>query len=126
METYPTIDEKSGRVLDFEIDNIYVNNSNVARILSKVDGVAEVRVRKLFSRWEEIHIWFKYMNHDCIVWEPFGDNSRYWIGSKTLKEATLDMSKIENAFKRYRPPFIRKVLGDILSLRIFTRLFGKV
>ena len=49
METYPTIDDKSGRVLDFEIDNIYVNNSNVARILSKVDGVAEVRLRKLFS-----------------------------------------------------------------------------
>ncbi len=125
METYPTIDEKSGRVLDFEIDNIYVNNSNVARILSKVDGVAEVRVRKLFSRWEEIHIWFKYMNHDCIVWEPFGDNSRYWIGAKALKEATLDMSKIENAFKRYRPPLIRKVLGDILSFRIFSHLFGK-
>lgn len=125
METYPTIDEKSGRVLDFEIDNIYVNNSNVARILSKVDGVAEVRVRKLFSRWEEVHIWFKYMNHDCIVWEPFGDNSRYWIGSKTLKEATLDMSKVETAFKQYRPPFIRKILGDILSFRIFSQLSRK-
>lgn len=119
METYPTIDKKSSRVLAFEIDNIYVSNSNVACTLSKVDGVAEVRVRKLFSKWEEIHIWFKYMNHDCVVWEPFGDNSRFWIGSKNLKETTLDMSKVETAFKQYRPPFIRKIIGDILSFRIF-------
>ena len=65
------------------------------------------------------------MNHDCIVWEPFGDNSRYWIGSKTLKEATLDMSKVETALKQYRPPFIRKILGDILSSRIFSQLSRK-
>jgi hypothetical protein len=125
METYPTIDEKSSRVLAFEIDNIYVSNSNVARTLSKVDGVAEVRVRKPFTKWEEIHIWFKYMNHDCVVWEPFGDNSRFWIGSKNPKEATLDMIKVETAFKQYRPPFIRKILGDILSFRIFSQLSRK-
>jgi|CXWL01.1.fsa_nt_gi hypothetical protein len=125
MKTYPTVDEKSGLTLAFEIENIYVNISNIARTLSNVDGVASVRVRRPFSKWEEIHIWFKYLNHDCVVLEPFGDNSRYWIGSMNPKEATLDMGKVENVFKQYRPPFIRELIGDILSLRIFSRLFRK-
>jgi hypothetical protein len=123
MKTYPSVDESSGQTVAFEIENIYINISNVARIIANIDGVTEVRVRKPFTKWEEIHIWFKYLNHECVVWEPFGDNSRYWIGSKNPKETTTDMNKIENAFKQYDPPFIRELLGDILSLRIFSRLF---
>jgi hypothetical protein len=125
MKTYPEIDKKSGLTFAFEIENVYINISNATHTLYHVDGVTEVRVPRLFSKWEEIHIWFKYLNHDCVVWEPFGDNSRYWIGSMNPKEATLDMSRVENAFKQYRPSFIREVLGDLLSFRVFSRLLNK-
>jgi hypothetical protein len=125
MKTYPEINAKSGLTVAFEIENIYVNISNVARTLSNVDGVTEMHRRRLFSKWEEIHLWFRYLNHDCVVWEPFGDNSRYWIGSKRAGEATLDMSKVENAFKHYRPSFIREVLCDLVSFRVPSRLLSK-
>lgn len=125
METYPSIDEKNGGPpFAFEIENDYVGLGTVAHILKEIDGVTEVRMRRLFSKWEEIHIWFKYANHDCVVWEPFGDNSRYWIGPKNPEEK-FDVREIENAFKRYRPPFHRAVIGDILSLRLFKRLVGR-
>lgn len=125
MKTYPKIDKKSGLTFAFGIENIYINISTAARVLAHVDGVTEVRVRRPFSKWEEIHIWFKYLSHDCVVWEPFGDNSRYLIGPMNPEEATLDVSRVENAFKQYRPSFIREALGDLLSFRAFSRLLNR-
>lgn len=122
MKTYPSVDEGTGLTFAFEIDNIYVSNSVVASILSTVDGVHEIRTRRLFSKWEEIHVWFKYMDRDYIVWEPYGDNSRYWIGPKDKKEPLMDIKNILAAFERYSPPLPIKLLGDILSLN-FKSLF---
>jgi hypothetical protein len=71
--------------------------------------------RKLFSRWEEIHIWFIYLNRECVVIEPFGDNSRYWIGPKNPEEE-FDISRLEQAFKQYQPPPIVRLIGDLVTL----------
>ena len=120
MKTYPLIDEKKGdRPFAFEIENAYVGTGTIARLLAEVDGVTDVRARKLFRGSSEIHVEFKYLNHDYIVWEPYGDNSRYWIGPKNPEESAGDIGNVENAFKSYRPPFYREVIGDILTLRLF-------
>ena len=120
MDTYPSKDEKTDILVSFEIDNTYASPSMVAGVLSKVDGVTNVKVRRLFSKWEDVHVWFRYKNVDCIVLEPFGDNSRYWIGPKNSEEK-FDFHDIEKAFKRYRPPFLWRMFGDALSLRILRR-----
>lgn len=123
MKTYPDENVESGCAVGFEINNIYVSRRAVAHILRSIKDVTEVKARKLFSRWEAVHIWFKYMNHDCVVVEPFGDSSRYWIGPENT-EQEFDFSEVENAFKRYRPPFHRQIVGDIVSLRLFKRFIG--
>lgn len=126
METYPLIDEKKGdRPFAFEVENVYVGPGTIARLLAEVDGVTDVRTRKLFSGSSEIHVEFKYLNRDYIVLEPYGDNSRYWIGPKNPEENAGDISQIENALKHYRPPFHRAIVGDILSLRLFKRLVDR-
>lgn len=108
----------------FEIDNVYVAITGaVPRILKGVDGVSEIRKRRLFSRWDGIHVWFMYRGCECIVEEPFGDNSRYWIGSGDPAHR-IPMTDVENAFARYRPPFLVKVIGDLISLD-FKSLIGK-
>lgn len=117
MNTHPSVDEKSGCTFAFEIDNIYVSLAAVARILAAVPGVSDVRKRRPFSKWEEIHIWFRFADHDCVVWEPFGDNSRYWIGPQTPTDI-FDISPVEDAFKRYQPPILHRVLGNLLSVRL--------
>ena len=49
MKTYPLIDEKKGdRPFAFEIENAYVGTGTIARLLAEVDGVTDVRARKLF------------------------------------------------------------------------------
>jgi hypothetical protein len=124
MKTHPCVDQKAGFPFAFEVENSYLGPSEIARILSPVDGVSEIRTRKLFSKWEEVHAWFRYKNKDFVVWEPHGDNSRYWIGPKS-QEDRVDISAIQREFERYRVPLIRKLVGDALTLRILKRIFGR-
>lgn len=122
MDTHPIIDQKKGNYpFAFEIENVYVGIRKIAQLLSTVSGVNEVSKRKLFSQSSDVHIEFKYLNTDYIVWEPYGDSSRYWIGPKNTSSNVGDISKIENVFRTYRPPFYREIIGDILSLRPFKR-----
>ncbi|MCY1562005.1 hypothetical protein D9M68_993370 [compost metagenome] len=55
-----------------------------------------------------------------MVWEPFGDNSRYWIGPQEA-ERDVDFATVEMAFKQYRPALLRKVLGDLIGLKFLPR-----
>lgn len=116
MKTYSMFNEKGEQIPVFQIDNIYVSNSRVARILSQINGVSDLRVRKLFAKWEEIHIWFRYRDRNFVVWEPYGDNSRYWLGPNDDRDANVDIKEIQAAFETYKPPFVVKILGDLVSL----------
>ena len=62
-----------------------------------MDGVTDVR-----------RIWFKddrfsftFRGRSCVVNEPWGDNSRYWIGP-TEMEPQIDMRPVHDAFRKYR------------------------
>lgn len=125
MRTYPIINEKkSSRPYAFEVENAYVSAATMVRLLREVEGVTHVRRRKMFSKSREILVEFKYMNDNYVVWEPFGDSSRYWIGPKNPEESMGNIINIENIFKRHRPPFWRGIVGDFLSFRLFKRLIG--
>jgi hypothetical protein len=117
MKTYPIIDEASGRSFAFEVENAYVSSSALGRLLTGIDGVTSVRKRKAFRRPDDVHIEFEYLGREHVVWEPFGDNSRYWIGPKETKGHATNIQPIEERFKSYRPPLARQLLGDILSFR---------
>lgn len=122
MQTYLGEGIESSSAIGFEIDNIYVSLGKIVNILEGIHDVTVVKKRKLFTKWEGIHIWFNYLNHECVVVEPFGDSSRYWIGFNSLEEG-LDISVIESAFRQYQPPLIVKVLGDLIMLN-FRSLFN--
>ena len=125
METYPIIDrKKADGTFAFEIENAYVSPGTIAKLLVEVDGVTDVRKRKLFIGSSDIHIEFKYLNRAYMVWEPWSDSSRYWIGPKKPEEQVIDIGELENALKNYQPTLFRSLIGDLLTLRIFKRLVG--
>jgi hypothetical protein len=125
MKTYPLKDEQDGYPSAFEIENVYVGPRAIGRLLKTIDGVSDVRVRRMFGKWEDIHVWFKYRGRNCVVWEPYGDNSRYWIGPQDAEREKFDVSGLEGAFKAYRPPLHRQIIGDVLTLRVLKRLVGR-
>jgi hypothetical protein len=126
METYPIIDEqKRDGPFAFEIENAYIGPRTIARLLNEIDGVSDVHARRPFSPLSEIQVEFTYCTQPYVVWEPYGDNSRYWIGPKEPAVASADIGEIESAFRHYRPPVYRRWLGDILSLKFITRFFRR-
>ena len=52
--------------------------------------------------------------------EPFGDNSRYWIGPVNPSHGKPDITAIEDAFKRSES-FTVSLLLDVLTLRPLRR-----
>ena len=76
MKTYPILDA-AGRVFAFEISNTFMHYRRLVWVLKNVKGVADISSGKMFG---EVIAEFKYKGTPFIVWEPYGDNSRYWIG----------------------------------------------
>jgi hypothetical protein len=124
MRTYPVGGGADG--FAFEIDHVYLRRETIVHLLNMVDGVTDVRLGGRFGSTDDIRVEFKCQGHDYIVMEPFGDNSRYWIGPKGGKDdvgAAANMGKIKAAFDGYRPPLAVKIFGDLVSLK-FRALFG--
>ncbi|WKD51024.1 hypothetical protein [Microbulbifer spongiae] len=114
MRTYP-IKSTEGTMYAFEVESVYISVNGIASILSTVDGISDMLQRKAFSSEENL-VSFQFQGEDCVVWEPYGDSSRYWIGPKEPEPYT-DFSDVEKAFERYQPFIIRKLVGDILTLK---------
>lgn len=121
MKTYDVL-RANGGVHGFEIDSPYITVNQSASVLKRIAGVSDVRVRKAFSEFEDVHIRFTFRNVECVIWEPFGDNSRYWIGPEK-PEIQVDVSALREGFERYQPSKLRRVFGDLITLD-FKSLLG--
>ncbi len=122
MRIYPLAAKEKDRTFAFEIENAYISLTSIVGLIASVDGATDVKKRKLFAKKDDVHIEFNYMGKPYIVWEPFGDNSRYWIGPKNGPDSALDIQGLEEVFRNHRPPIYLTVIGDILTLRFIKRL----
>jgi hypothetical protein len=97
MKTYPHIRD-DGTISYFEVSNAFPWSWGfMRRVLASVQGVSDFkRVRSDDDRFA-----FVYLGRSCVVNEPFGDNSRYWIGP-VEKDPPIDMTAIRDAFSRFR------------------------
>jgi len=98
MKTYPEYRE-DGTLHSFEITSMWFSLRPIFSILRSVRGVSDVK-RNWFK---DDRIIFKYYGQDAVVNEPWGDNSRYWIGLSTTNESSEPrIEPIEKAFREYQ------------------------
>lgn len=110
------IESASGVVYAFDVEAVYFSRRSLRRILLSVPGVSHLER----SIEVEGSIYkFMYRGKNCMVWEPYGDNSRYWVGQDDKNEDYVDFTDVLEAFKSYQPPFLVRVVGGLLSFRIF-------
>ncbi len=122
MKTFPLTTEGGTSVFAFEISNTLILQSTITHLLTGVDGVTDVRGRKLFSKSSDVHVEFRYLGQPFIVLEPFGDNSRYWIGPKDTTIDVGDIARLEAVFKAYRSPVQTLVDSLIAGMRSVSRV----
>src|SRR5438876_12131753 len=99
MRTYPIVNHDA-RLIAFEIDNTYIGIAKTAALIRMLADVANVRVRRLFARSNDRHVTFTYKGRAFVVWEPYGDSSRYWIGPADDSEERVDIAALEQVFRQ--------------------------
>jgi hypothetical protein len=98
MRTFP-ITDNGGTVFAFEIPAQFLG-LRLARRLRDVSGVSDVRPRKWRVGSADVHIRFRYHDREYIVWEPYGDNSRWWIGPDDENAPHIPLDQLERAISR--------------------------
>jgi hypothetical protein len=101
LKTYP-LRRNDGSLYAFEI-GIVISMVPIKRILRSVDGVTSVK-RQFRS---DDRLTFSFNGVPWVVHEPWGDNSRYWIGPREGADHSFDVAPIHDAFARYRSPLVR-------------------
>ncbi|NOX60267.1 MAG: hypothetical protein GXP29_15605 [Planctomycetes bacterium] len=83
MKTFDVEDSQS-RLIAFEIENAGIGRRGVCALISSIPNTEVTRSPKLLSWFrEDAFCEFVVDGEPYIVEEPFGDNSRYWIGPKS-------------------------------------------
>ena len=98
MRSFP-ITDSGGTVFAFEIPAQFLP-WRLARRLRDVAGVSDVRPRKWWGGSPDVHIRFRYHDREYIVWEPYGDNSRWWIGPDDENAPHRPLDELERAISR--------------------------
>ncbi len=99
MKTHPIL-RADGSMLAFEVTSTWLSFRPLLKILCSVDGVTDVR-RHYFN---EDRLTFLFRGLPFVVHEPWGDNSRYWIGPKEPENCSTDVTLINQAFGEYKGP----------------------
>lgn len=95
MRTYQMRDG-GGVLFAFEVDAQLLGR-RLARVLRRIDGVSNVRRRKWWVGSPDVPIRFQYRGCEYVVREPFGDNSRWWIGPDDVVAPHVPLDELERA-----------------------------
>jgi len=112
MKTYRLLDNENN-MFAFEIENTFISKRRIVKLLRANPNVSEVHSQSSFFGFfarplspetdPDVRIKFTYKDNKYIVWEPFGDNSGYWIGSEG-EDLYDDISEIEEIFINHVSP----------------------
>ena len=100
MKVYD-LKDKNGRVFAFEVNNFLLGRRGVGKVVRTIPGARITRAPRLFSGDDEF-CEFEVEGKVFVAWEPWGDNSRYWIGPRP-PEWCEQVATVREAFVRYRP-----------------------
>jgi hypothetical protein len=94
------IKDKVGRIGAFEVANF--GRHRACRFVSKIPGVRIVKRQKHFQfRADAEFCEFELNGKRFVIWEPFGDNSRFWIGPKSTMWCA-EVDEVRSAFASYK------------------------
>lgn len=90
MKTYP-LKRSDGQIFAFEIPACGLWTGSLARLLQRAPGVTNVR--RIWSDMDRLS--FEVNGELFLVWEPWGDNSRYWVGPADTAVASGNAAALE-------------------------------
>ncbi len=87
---------EDGSLFALEVTSAWISFRPPFRALRSVPGITNLK-RNCFN---EDRASFMYGGERWVVNEPFGDNSRYWIGPERGRNSALDARPVHEAFQK--------------------------
>jgi hypothetical protein len=113
LRTYPLVDD-SGAMRAFEVSNVLLSAREIAALVSDRLAASVTGGPNTFFSRDDTRLRFEYAGVEFEVVEPFGDNSRYWIGPVDGVFSRVDaLAEIEAVFRSYRPSLLRRVVSAL-------------
>jgi hypothetical protein len=98
--------DKDGRIFAFEIPNWRLSRNGVCKVVRSIPEAHVLRTPRFLSRFrEEEFCGFEVYGQKFKAREPFGDNSRYWIGPEPPHWCE-QVEVARDAFARHKPRHI--------------------
>lgn len=95
MKTYP-LKRGERQIFAFEIPASGLWTGSLARLLQRAPGIANVR--RVWT--DDNRLAFEVNGEPFVVWEPWGDNSRYWIGPVDAVVTSENAGALEAHFRQ--------------------------
>ncbi|MGD9842691.1 MAG: hypothetical protein AB7F79_06480 [Steroidobacteraceae bacterium] len=95
MKTYGLKDEQ-GNEFAFEVNNFLLDRLDVCALVRRIPGAKLMLVPS--GRGEADFCEFELDDVVFLVSEPFGDNSRYWVGPKPPVRGVPQLARVRAAF----------------------------
>lgn len=118
MKTYAILNANSD-LIAFELDIAYISRKEIAGLVKTSPRVTDVDVQARFGSPDDIRVRFAWAGERFMVWEPYGDNSRYWIGPEDSEHPSPNVKALKEIFDLYQPSFLKRLLGDLMTLQMF-------
>ena len=104
MKTYDLRDNQE-RIFGFEVNNFpLLSRQRAAALVASIPGAEVTRwpLRTFFSQ-EDDFCEFIIAGKRFVISEPYGDNSRYWIGSiePGSRECCQELEVVRNTFANF-------------------------
>jgi hypothetical protein len=101
MRVYELVRPDEQRPYAFEVSSSWSVFRPIVRCLESVQGVTEARPGGHIMSGDENRAYFLFHGVPFVVWEPFGDDSRYWIGPADVNMPAPDLGPLVQAFREY-------------------------
>ena len=89
-----------GKTNAFEVSNLLLTRSRACKVAGAIAGAKIMKRSRLFRDTDEFCI-FTIGPDEFAIEEPFGDNSRYWIGTKDGK-SSQSLPLVRRAFEEHK------------------------
>jgi hypothetical protein len=91
---------EDGATRAFEVENTLLTRGRACKIAASIPGATVVRRSRIFRDTDDF-CEFTLEGETFIIEEQFGDNSRYWIGTKGISNSD-SLLKVRAAFEQYK------------------------
>ena len=120
MRIYDLHDDQ-GHLHAFEVQNVLLGRSRACKIAQSLPGAQIMKKPKMFGGTDDFCL-FEVNGEAFVISEPFGDNSRYWVGPRhPSKSQTLWAIRSQfAAYESWRRPMILLVVTALVAGGIVT------